>query len=467
MDSNNMNNDDHEPVYASGGKLIFANEENRKLVLVQNKNNGDLMYALYEDIQEIFNLEPLSKETKKTDETLHHDEMKNNVIETTCDEEGKKPERNPVAIASSSSEDLERNVVEPKEKKRKTDDAERRHQKRMQRQLYVVEKCVMGVEVLIGQNFTELYDVSYLKIGNSLRFENAGITIGPSIHSISEKVLNVGVNDPEIVNSLVELINEFEFCTAQNYSEIGKASSVEMKIQLTTEKPVCHRPRQFSEFERIKIREIVDELLANGIVRESQSPYASPVLLVKKKNGQLRLVVDYRALNKITVQDKYPLPLIEEQLRRLAGGKFFTSLDLFSGYYHIPVSEDSIHYTAFITQDGHYEFTRVPFGLTNAPAVFQRMINTALGQLRFSKVLIYLDDILIPAPTISESLHLLRIVLKVLQDNGLTLNLKKCYFLKKQIEYLGYEITESTIKPSKRKIEAAEEFPKPTNVHEV
>nr|XP_015839707.1 PREDICTED: uncharacterized protein LOC107398800 [Tribolium castaneum] len=88
MDSNNMNNDDHEPVYASGGKLIFANEENRKLVLVQNKNNGDLMYALYEDIQEIFNLEPLSKETKKTDETLHHDEMKNNVIETTCDEEG-------------------------------------------------------------------------------------------------------------------------------------------------------------------------------------------------------------------------------------------------------------------------------------------------------------------------------------------------------------------------------------------
>ncbi|EFA11803.1 Retrovirus-related Pol polyprotein from transposon 297-like Protein [Tribolium castaneum] len=129
--------------------------------------------------------------------------------------------------------------------------------------------------------------------------------------------------------------------------------------------------------------------------------------------------------------------------------------------------EDSIHYTASITQDGHYEFTRVPFGLTSAPAVFQRMINTALGQLRFSKVLIYLDDILIPAPTISESLHLLRIVLKVLQDNGLTLNLNKCYFLKKQIEYLGYEITESTIKPSKRKIEAVEEFPKPTNVHEV
>lgn len=137
-------------------------------------------------------------------------------------------------------------------------------------------------------------------------------------------------------------------------------------------------------------------------------------------------------MNKITVQDKYPLPLIEEQLRRLSGFKYFTSLDLFSGYYQVPVAPESIPLTAFVTQDGHYEFLRVPFGLTNAPAVFQRMLNSALGQLRFNKVLVYLDDILIiPSISIEQNFEILQEIFEILKKNGLTLNVKKCFFFSK------------------------------------
>ena len=174
---------------------------------------------------------------------------------------------------------------------------------------------------------------------------------------------------------------------------------------------------------------MVDELLENGIIPESDFPYASSVLLVDKKGGDKRLCVDYRLLNKITVPDKYPLSLIEEQWKRLSDAKFFpTNRDLFSGYYQIPVSPESIPLTAFVIQDGHYEFVRVPFGLINAPAVFQRTLNLVLGQLRFTKILLYLDDILIPAATIHESLAILEEVLEIIQKNRITLNKKNVHF---------------------------------------
>jgi hypothetical protein len=240
-----------------------------------------------------------------------------------------------------------------------------------------------------------------------------------------------------------------------------------MTIQLTNAEPTSRRARQYSDCERAQIRDLVEELLQNNIIRESNSPYASSVLLVKKKTGEYRLCIDYRPLNKITVKDKYPLPLIEEQLRRLSGFRYFTTLDLFSGYYHIPMAPESVPLTAFITQDGHYEFLRMPFGLTNAPAVFMRMVNSVLGQLRFTKVLCYLDDILIPARSVDETMSILRRVLEIFRANGLTLKLSKCSFLQTSIEYLGYEISGSEIRPTSHKIKAVRDFPVPTDVHRV
>ncbi|KAL0894100.1 hypothetical protein ABMA27_014144 [Loxostege sticticalis] len=133
-----------------------------------------------------------------------------------------------------------------------------------------------------------------------------------------------------------------------------------------------------SESEKLATREIVDELLKNDIIQESNSPYASPVLLVDKPSGEKRMCVDYRSLNKITVKEKYPMPIVEDLIDKLKGCKYYTSLDLKSGYYQINVHKDSIAKTAFITPDGHYEFRRMPFGLCNGPSVFQRLMNTVL-----------------------------------------------------------------------------------------
>lgn len=190
-------------------------------------------------------------------------------------------------------------------------------------------------------------------------------------------------------------------------------------------------------------------------------------MLVKKKNDDYRLCVDYRALNKKTVKDSYPMPVIDDQLDRLSGNKFFTSLDLASGYHQIPVAEESRHLTAFVTPDGHYEYTRMPFGLVNAPAVFQQIINKALGSKRFELAIPYLDDILTAAPTIEQSLVKLEALLVLIRDAHLTLNLSKCHFLESSIEYLGYEISENGLQPGVRKTQAVSNFPTPTNVHQV
>ncbi|KAL0822205.1 hypothetical protein ABMA28_004335 [Loxostege sticticalis] len=138
-----------------------------------------------------------------------------------------------------------------------------------------------------------------------------------------------------------------------------------------------------SESEKKITREITDDLLKNGIIRHSNSPYASPALLVDKGSGGKRLCVDYRQLNKITVKEKYPMPIIEDLIDRLQGCKYFTSLDLKSGYHQIKIKPEAIPKTAFITPDGHFEYLRMPFGLSNGPSVFQRLMNTVLGSLRF------------------------------------------------------------------------------------
>jgi hypothetical protein len=330
--------------------------------------------------------------------------------------------------------------------------------------LYIVDKCVMGVEILVGQNFTELPEIYYKKQGDSLLFRE----LSRASQSVEEhRKVNVGTNDPKATQQLLALLDEFSMCIANDMSEVGKTSTTEMHIKLTTTQPIAYRPRRYSDSERINIRKIVDKYLRSGIIQESTSPYASPVLLVGKKNGEQRLCVDYRALNKITIKDKYPIPLIEDHLSRLAGYSWFTSLDLYSGYHQIPMARDSIPMTAFVTQDGHYEFLRVPFGLTNAPAVFQRMINTLLGNLRFTKVLIFIDDVLILARSWQESLETLKEVLNIFKRSGLTLRLSKCYFLKTKIEYLGFEVSESGIQPTNRQIEAVSEFPVPTTVHQL
>lgn len=164
----------------------------------------------------------------------------------------------------------------------------------------------------------------------------------------------------------------------------------EMNIRLKKGKPFTFRLYRMSPNENNKVIVILGELLENGIIRESQSNYCWPLLLVKKNDGSDRMCIDYRKLNSLTVKEIYPLPRIDDQLNRLQGSKYFTSLDMKSGYHQIPVAETSKRYTAFITPDSCYEFNKIPFGLTNALAVFQRIINKVLAAAR-AVAAVYLD----------------------------------------------------------------------------
>lgn len=280
--------------------------------------------------------------------------------------------------------------------------------------------------------------------------------------------INCGPNIPsEQRKQLQNLLSKYNDCFLSGLKDLGLTAVGEMVIELENTEPVAYRPYRMSLSERNLVREMVGEMLDAGIIRESSSPYASPIVLVKKKTGEKRLCVDYRALNKRTKKDHFPLPRVEDQLDQLAGNKFFILLDLASGYYQIPISKSSQDKTAFITPDGQYEYLRVPFGLVNAPSVFQRTINKILLEAKVKYALVYMDDILIPARSFQEGMARLEEVLTLLRKGGLTLKLAKCNFFFEEIDFLGFEVSASGIKPGMRKTEAVGKFPTPKSQHEL
>lgn len=279
--------------------------------------------------------------------------------------------------------------------------------------------------------------------------------------------MKTGPLDANHFARLYSVLQNYRDCFAVNLNELGCAKNFKMSIDVIDTKPIIYRPYRLSYFERSQVRETIDELLKYDIIQESTSDYAIPILMVKKKSGELRLCVDFRALNNKTVKGRFPLPLIDDQISNLSGNCFFTTLDLASGYYQIPMAEESRHLTGFVTPDGHYEFKRMPFGLANAPAMFLRTINKILGNKRFEYALAYLDDVLIPARNIEEMFERLEEVLKIFREHHLTLKLSKCRFFETSVNYLGYKISSQGIQPDETKVLAVKNFPIPRNIHEV
>lgn len=189
-----------------------------------------------------------------------------------------------------------------------------------------------------------------------------------------------------------------------------------MTICVKHDQPISCRARRLAYTDKIKLRIILDDLIKEGVIRESISPYTSPIVLTKKKDGNLRLCVDFRELNKITIKDNFPAPLIDDHLDRLKNKKIYSCLDLRNGFHHIKVHESSIKYTSFITPLGQYEYLKMSFGLTNAPRVFQRYTsNVFKSMIAADKILIYMDDILIATEEMKEHLAILREVFEIAQ----------------------------------------------------
>jgi transposase InsO family protein len=231
--------------------------------------------------------------------------------------------------------------------------------------------------------------------------------------------------------------------------------------------PISQRPYRVSPVERRTIQEEVDKMLKRDIIQPSESPWSSPVVLVKKKDGSWRFCVDYRKLNSISKKDVYPLPRIDDTLDCLKGARYFSSMDLFSGYWQIEVDEADREKTAFVTPEGLYQFKYMPFGLCNAPATFERMMDNLLRHLKWKMCLCYLDDIIVFSTDFEEHLSRLTAVFQCIQSAGLRLNPKKCLFAAPEIKVLGHLVNEDGVRPDPEKVRAITHFPLPQNIKDI
>ncbi|MGL5707542.1 MAG: reverse transcriptase domain-containing protein, partial [Aeromonas sp.] len=248
---------------------------------------------------------------------------------------------------------------------------------------------------------------------------------------------------------------------ANPLNRIGHIKSTEHSINLSDNIPINTRYYRIPYSTERDVEIEIKKLLERGIIRPSQSQYKSPIVPIKKPNGDLRLCIDYRELNKKTIKDKYYMPNVEEILESLQGAKFFSILDAESGYFQIPMHKEDIHKTAFTCKFGNFEFLRMPFGLVNAPATFQRAMDELLAKERFQFVAVYIDDIIIYSKTEEDHKKHLEHVLEILKKSGLKLNDKKCQYFRRELKILGHKVNEDGISIDEERLEAIKkmEFP--------
>lgn len=281
-----------------------------------------------------------------------------------------------------------------------------------------------------------------------------------------ESVINFGDSpiSEEWKNRLRKKLAQKSHIFSMHEWDMGLAKGVEHKIRLTDARPFHQRSRRLAPADVEDVRKQLQELLQAGIITESRSPYASPIVIVRKKNGTIRMCIDYRLLNNRTVPDQYTTPCIEDALNALTGSQWFSVLDLRSGYYQIAMSEEDKEKTAFICPLGFYQFDRVPQGITGAPATFQRLMEKAVGDMNLLQVLVYLDDLIVFGRTLEEHEERLLKVLDRLGEVGLKLSVDKCQICLSRVKYLGHIVSAEGVAPDPDKIEAVTTWPKPTNL---
>ena len=260
------------------------------------------------------------------------------------------------------------------------------------------------------------------------------------------------------------LFSHYSDVIADNPEDLGRTSVLQHHINTSTSPLIRQQARRVPLPRRNTVHQLLQDMATKGVISPSKSPWASPIVLVKKKDGTTRFCIDYRKVNDVTTKDAYPLPRVDDTLDTLAGSVWFSTLDLKSGYWQVEVAPEDREKTAFCTQEGLFEFNVMPFGLYTTPATFQRLMNSVLAGLQWSSCLVYLDDIIIMGRTFEEHLGNLQQVLEWLQQAGLNLQPKKCQFLQHKVNFLGHIISSTGISPDPSKTSKVKEWPRPTSV---
>ena len=266
----------------------------------------------------------------------------------------------------------------------------------------------------------------------------------------------------------VPVVNEFCDVFPEDLLGLPPDREIEFEIELAPgTEPISIAPYRMTPAELKELKMQMEELLSKGFVKTSTSSWGAPVLFVKKKDGSLRLCIDYRQLNKVTIRNQYPLPRIDDLFDQLQGAKLFSKIDLRSGYHQLKVRREDVPKTAFKTRYGHYEFLVMPFGLTNAPAAFMDLMNRVFGPYLDKFVIVFIDDILVYSSSKEEHAEHLRIVLQTLREHQLYAKFSKCQFWLDRVAFLGHVVSAEGISVDPQKIEAVVDWKPPTNVTEV
>lgn len=280
--------------------------------------------------------------------------------------------------------------------------------------------------------------------------------------------LRLSHTNKEQFESITKICNDFEDIFHLPGDQLTKTTAATCEIKTTDDIPIHTKAYRYPEIHKDEVKKQTNKLYAQGSIRPSTSPWSSPLIIVPKKvdasgEKKWRMVIDYRPLNDKTIGDAYPLPNIEDILDQLGHSQFFTTLDLASGFHQIPIKTEDRPKTAFSTPEGHWEWDCMPFGLKNAPATFQRMMNNVLSGLNNKQCFVYLDDIVIYGSNLEDHNQKLINVFTRLRDNTLKLQPDKCEFLRDSCQYLGHIITRDGVKPNPDKVSSIKQIPIPKN----
>lgn len=328
-------------------------------------------------------------------------------------------------------------------------------------------KAIVAIHKISNENETEI-NINELEFGQDY-YEIEKIPLKNNQCKYDIRADHLNEREKTALSDVISRNREVLYCEEDNLTFTHK---IKHKIRTTDNIPIHTKSYKYPKVYEDVVRQQVDKLLKDGIVRESISPYTSPVWVVPKKSdasGQkkFRLVIDYRKLNEKTISDRYPIPEITDILDKLGRTSYFSTIDLVSGFHQIQLDEEDIEKTAFSINSGKYEFTRMPFGLKNAPATFQRVMDCVLREEIGICCLVYMDDIIIFSPSLEQHKIDLDRVLNKLRDANLKIQLDKCEFFRKEVQFLGHTFSEDGVRPNQDKIDTIKNWPIPETEREV